>query len=136
MKFKILLILVCIAVVSVTGSINDLNSSDNSSGSRINQNYENQYDSNGSSNSSLKPVHYEASGYCSHVVDGDTIDVDGVGRISWWELTHPRGVSPDIRMPRILLRVCALEKQFISMWMMQKTMINTAEPLQWCTLAM
>lgn len=94
MKFKIILILVCIVVVSVAGCINDLNSSDNSSGSRINQNYENQSDSNGSSNSSLKPVHYEASGYCSHVVDGDTIDVDGVGRIRLVGVNTPeRGQS-------------------------------------------
>ena len=26
-------------------------------------------------------INYEVSGYCSYVVDGDTLDVDGVGRI-------------------------------------------------------
>ena len=26
-----------------------------------------------------KTVKYEASGYCSYVVDGNTLDVDGVG---------------------------------------------------------
>ncbi len=78
MKFKILLILVCIAAVSVAGCINDLNSSNNNSGHGTQ--IENQSNNIGSSNSSTSQ-HYEASGYCSYVVDGDTLDVEGVGRI-------------------------------------------------------
>ena len=78
MKFKILLILVCIAVVSVAGCINDSNSSNNHSGPGTQ--IENQSNNAGSSNDST-PKHYEASGYCPYVVDGDTLDVEGVGRI-------------------------------------------------------
>jgi micrococcal nuclease len=34
-------------------------------------------------------TNYEASGYCSYVVDGDTIDVDGVGRIRFVGVNTP-----------------------------------------------
>lgn len=37
---------------------------------------------------------YEASGYCNYVVDGDTIDVQGIGRIRFVGLNTPeRGQS-------------------------------------------
>ena len=107
MKFKILLILVCIGVVSVAGCINDLNSSDNNSGSRINQTYENQSDSTGSSNNSLKPGHYEASGYCPYVVDGDTLDVEGVGRIRLVGVNTPERGQPGYQEAKdFVTRMC------------------------------
>ena len=34
-------------------------------------------------------VKYDASGYCYHVVDGDTIDVEGVGRIRFVGVNTP-----------------------------------------------
>lgn len=43
---------------------------------------------------STQPSKYEASGYCYHVVDGDTVDVDGVGRIRFVGVNTPeRGES-------------------------------------------
>lgn len=32
---------------------------------------------------------YETSGYCSHVIDGDTIDINGVGRIRFVGINAP-----------------------------------------------
>jgi len=37
---------------------------------------------------------YEASGYCYHVVDGDTIDVEGVGRIRLVGVNTPERGQP------------------------------------------
>ena len=39
-------------------------------------------------------VKYEASGYCSYVVDGDTLDVDGVGRIRLVGVNAPEVGEP------------------------------------------
>jgi micrococcal nuclease len=39
-------------------------------------------------------VKYDASGYCSYVVDGDTLDVDGVGRIRLVGVNAPEVGEP------------------------------------------
>ena len=39
-------------------------------------------------------VKYEASGYCSYVVDGDTLDVNGVGRIRLVGVNTPEVGEP------------------------------------------
>ena len=44
----------------------------------VNSNINHDETPNYQSNINNTPVEYEASGYCSYVVDGDTIDVDGV----------------------------------------------------------
>jgi micrococcal nuclease len=80
MKFKILIVgivLLIIAISGCTGNNGQLNDNNNSSSS--------------SNESTFMPatnieqanttVDYEASGFCPYVVDGDTIDVNGVGRI-------------------------------------------------------
>ena len=40
------------------------------------------------------PVKYEASGYCYYVVDGDTLDVDGIGRIRLVGVNAPEVGEP------------------------------------------
>ncbi len=86
MKYKILLIGIIILVIAFSGCIGteELNKS-----SKVSIN-----DSNGSNSSTLENVNktnfkYEASGYCPHVVDGDTIDVEGVGRIRFVGVNTP-----------------------------------------------
>ena len=104
MKFKILLILVCIAIVSVAGCINDSNSSNNNSG--YGTQIENQSNSTGSSNG-LTPEHYEASGYCPYVVDGDTLDVEGVGRIRLVGVNTPERGQPGYQEAKdFVTRMC------------------------------
>ena len=39
-------------------------------------------------------VNYEANGYCYHVIDGDTIDVQGVGRIRFVGVNAPERGQP------------------------------------------
>jgi len=46
------------------------------------------------SNNSSTNANYEASGYCYYVVDGDTIDVKGVGRIRFVGVNTPERGQP------------------------------------------
>ncbi len=41
-----------------------------------------------------KPPHYEKSGICNYVVDGDTLDVDGIGRIRLVGVNTPERGEP------------------------------------------
>jgi micrococcal nuclease len=72
----IFLIIISILVSGCTSESSDslVNDSINSSNFSYNTNQS-------SDNSSVSPSHYEKKGNCYHVVDGDTIDVEGVGRI-------------------------------------------------------
>lgn len=45
-------------------------------------------------NNTSNQSEYEASGYCYHVVDGDTIDVEGVGRIRLVGVNTPERGQP------------------------------------------
>lgn len=88
MKYRILLIGIIILVIAFSGCIGSSEELNKSSKVSIN-------DSNVSPNSStLENVNktnfkYEAGGYCPHVVDGDTIDVEGVGRIRFVGVNTP-----------------------------------------------
>lgn len=91
LKEKIILILFLAIIVSVSGCIT---SGDNSTGNSSigNSNLNNQHNlSNSTSNSDPK---YEASGRCYNVVDGDTIDVEGVGRIRLVGVNTPERGQP------------------------------------------
>jgi micrococcal nuclease len=90
MKFKILIIGI---ITIITASVCCIGGNDklenNQSNMTINES-SNQSQSNltvqkSRNNSSM----YEASGYCSYVVDGDTIDVNGVGRIRFVGVNTP-----------------------------------------------
>lgn len=55
--------------------------------------------------------HSEVSGKCTHVVDGDTIDVDGVGRVRFVGVNTPeRGVTGYICSKRFVQKLC-LDKE-------------------------
>ncbi|OQD58785.1 putative nuclease [Methanobrevibacter arboriphilus JCM 13429 = DSM 1125] len=65
---------------------NNNNNSNNNGYSNINNNSNNinninNIDNNISINSENYKKYYDAKGFCDHVIDGDTIDVRGVGRI-------------------------------------------------------
>ena len=92
-KTRIILILLLIAsIVAIAGCTNQNNNSYNTNSiSSFNNS------SNAQSNLNSSPLttkNYEASGYCSYVVDGDTIDVDGVGRIRLVGVNTPERGQP------------------------------------------
>ncbi len=92
MKFKnisrisliLCMTMICI-VIAVSGCVTsdsdftDFNYS-NQDSNTANQTMENGSTLQNSSNALKTSEHYEASGYCPYVVDGDTLDVEGVGR--------------------------------------------------------
>ncbi|GLI12155.1 hypothetical protein MARBORIA2_12450 [Methanobrevibacter arboriphilus] len=60
---------------------NNNNNNNNNGYSNINSNNSNNSNNNISINSENYKKYYDAKGFCDHVIDGDTIDVRGVGRI-------------------------------------------------------
>ncbi|SCG85129.1 Thermonuclease [Methanobacterium congolense] len=107
MKFKnisrisliICMTMICI-VIAVSGCVTsdsdftDFNYS-NQDSNTANQTMENGSTLQNSSNNALKTSeHYEASGYCPYVVDGDTLDVEGVGRIRFVGVNTPERGEP------------------------------------------
>jgi micrococcal nuclease len=93
---KITLILVLFLMVSIIGisgcTSQNNNSYDPNSSSSYNQSPPPQKVTNNTP--SLPKTNYEASGYCPYVVDGDTIDVDGVGRIRFVGVNTPERGQP------------------------------------------
>lgn len=53
---------------------------------------------------------YEASGYCPYVVDGDTIDVDGVGRIRFVGVNTPERGQPGYQEAKDFVKILCLGK--------------------------
>lgn len=89
----LILVLIVISVFSAGCTSGDSSNSDNygtNDNSNSSSNSINDLN-NGSenSNSSDKPPHYEKKGYCNYVVDGDTINVEGVGRIRFVGVNTP-----------------------------------------------
>ena len=76
MKSKIIIICIIALVITISGCIENSGLSKDSN-------------SNLGNNISNNSVHYDASGLCYHVVDGDTIDVDNVGRIRFVGINTP-----------------------------------------------
>ena len=108
---RVNIILVLFLILSVLG-ISGCASQDNNS-----------YDTNSSYNQSTNPtpgvnntntpsnsVHYEASGYCPYVVDGDTIDVDGVGRIRFVGVNTPERGQPGYQEAKDFVKSLCLGK--------------------------
>jgi micrococcal nuclease len=88
MEHRILLIGIIILVIAFSGCIGSSEEIKNKS-SQISINESNSSNSSTLENVNKKNYKYETSGYCSHVVDGDTIDVDGVGRIRFVGINTP-----------------------------------------------
>ncbi|MFY9638395.1 MAG: thermonuclease family protein [Methanobacterium sp.] len=55
-------------------------------------------------------TNYEASGYCPYVVDGDTIDVDGVGRIRFVGVNTPERGQPGYQEAKDFVKTLCLGK--------------------------
>ena len=92
-RTRIILILVLIAsIVAIAGCTSQNNNSYNTSSI---SSYNNSSDNLSNLNNSLTTTkNYEASGYCPYVVDGDTIDVDGIGRIRFVGVNTPERGQP------------------------------------------
>jgi micrococcal nuclease len=90
MDFKIFVIIISILLVSATGCIQEDDiksytglSDDNTTSSLPNNNSATSLSSSG-----------EVTGKCYHVVDGDTIDVEGVGRVRFVGVNTPERGEP------------------------------------------
>jgi micrococcal nuclease len=89
MSFKYLLIIICIMAVTVSGcTSHDLNQYNNSSVSSSN-NSTNTAPTTTTTSTGSSDQHAEVSGKCYKVVDGDTIDVEGVGRVRFVGVNTP-----------------------------------------------
>ncbi|KZX11525.1 thermonuclease family protein [Methanobrevibacter curvatus] len=53
---------------------------------------------------------YDAQGYCAYVVDGDTIDVDGVGRIRFVGVNTPERGEPGYKEAKDFIKQMCLGK--------------------------
>lgn len=83
MKPKVIIIGLIALAVTISGCIGDNELSNNSSSNLGNNSFT--YSLKTSDNS----VQYDAKGMCYHVVDGDTLDVDTVGRIRFVGINTP-----------------------------------------------
>ena len=90
MKSKISIIGIILLIIAISGCIgnNSLLKGNNSNSGDIKSNTTNLEISG-----KITP-NYEASGFCYHVVDGDTIDVDNVGRIRFVGVNTPEKDQP------------------------------------------
>lgn len=77
-----------------------------------------------------KESSYEASGYCYHVVDGDTIDVEGVGRIRLVGVNTPERGEPGYREATDFVKSMCLEEPSSWTSMMLREMISMGGCLQ------
>ncbi len=100
MKSKIVIMGLIALAVTISGCIGDnelLNHSNPSSGD--NTSTSKLYDSD---------ARYDASGLCYHVVDGDTIDVDSVGRIRFVGINTPEKDHPGYQKAKDFVKKACL----------------------------
>ena len=92
---KINIILILILILAVAGCTSQNNNTYNPNVS-TNQSTALANNTPAPQNNTPAPAktNYEASGYCPYVVDGDTIDVDGVGRIRFVGVNTPERGQP------------------------------------------
>lgn len=82
MRFSFYFILICILLVVVSGCTNDdYNQFGDKNLSFNGSNLQSSPKTTNTTNSPISPVNSKVSGKCYHVVDGDTIDVENVGRV-------------------------------------------------------
>ncbi|WP_321423415.1 thermonuclease family protein [uncultured Methanobacterium sp.] len=90
MHFKYLLIIICIMVLAVSGcTSHDPNPINKSSVSSSNNSTTAVPSTSTSTSIGSSDQHTEVSGKCYKVVDGDTIDVEGVGRVRFVGVNTP-----------------------------------------------
>lgn len=108
----ICIVIICI-VVTVSGCVtsdSDFNYS-NQDSHTVNQTMANDFAIQNSSSNTLKTSeHYEVSGYCPYVVDGDTLDVEGVGRIRFVGVNTPERGEPGYQEAKDYVKSMCLGK--------------------------
>lgn len=102
-KLILVLILIC-SIISIAGC-----TSDNSSISNYNKSSNPPGGLNNTSQS-FNSANYEASGYCNYVVDGDTIDVEGIGRIRFVGVNTPERGQPGYEEAKDFVKSLCLSK--------------------------
>jgi micrococcal nuclease len=108
MRFKYLLIIICILVLAVSGcTSHDGNPVNNSSLSSLNNSTTTVPTTTSSTSTGSSDQHAEVSGKCYKVVDGDTIDVEGVGRVRFVGVNTPeRGEAGYQTAKDYVIRMC------------------------------
>lgn len=87
--YLIFIIMVTVAIAGCTSQDTTPNSGDAGKST-----LENSTPTNPSNTSNPPSARYDVSGYCYHVVDGDTIDVEGVGRVRLVGVNTPERGQP------------------------------------------
>ncbi len=108
MKSKIIIILLLILTIALSGctSSNNASNQPNISNNSFNQSPSPQPVFNNTTTKS----NYEASGFCNYVVDGDTIDVEGVGRIRFVGVNTPERGQPGYQEAKDFVKSLCLDK--------------------------
>lgn len=110
LKSALTLILI-IVIIGITGCTSENNYSNNTGPiSDYNNTSNSQNSSNNYSSSNSTAPNYEASGYCYYVVDGDTIDVQGVGRIRFVGVNTPERGQPGYQEAKDFVKSMCLGK--------------------------
>lgn len=108
MNYRLVIIFTVLMAVFAAGcTYSNVNSNFSSDNNSINLNI-----SNNNSDISNPPfnAHYEASGFCPYVVDGDTIDVNGVGRIRLVGVNTPERGQPGYQEAKDFVKNLCLYK--------------------------
>lgn len=106
MKTKISIIGLIVLLIAISGCIGDSTLSNGS-----NSNLEDNKSTNSSSKILNSTAHYDTSGLCYHVVDGDTIDVDNVGRIRFVGINTPERDQPGYQEAKDFVKKACLGKK-------------------------
>jgi endonuclease YncB( thermonuclease family) len=110
-KINLLLITVLIlSIIAISGCTSQNNNSINKYSISDHNQTSNQPSEVNNTLSTSKTVKYEASGYCPYVVDGDTIDVDGVGRIRFVGVNTPERGQPGYQVAKDFVKSQCLGK--------------------------
>ncbi len=108
MNYRLVIIFTVLMAVFAAGCTDsNVNSNFSSYNNSINLNISN---NNSSISNQPSNVHYEASGFCPYVVDGDTIDVNGVGRIRLVGVNTPERGQPGYQEAKDFVKSLCLHK--------------------------
>ena len=111
MKLKLFMIGLILLLIAISGCI-ETNSQSSSDNSNLDSNLST-FQSINSNNRELfnkTSLNYEANGFCYHVVDGDTIDVDNVGRIRFVGIDTPETDEPGYQEAKDFVKKTCLGK--------------------------
>jgi len=113
-------IIILLMIVAAAGCVSDNESttdypsysSENSTTNSIstNDNQSTNYNETKTPKNTVSNKKYDASGYCPYVVDGDTIDVQGVGRIRLVGVNTPERGQPGYQQAKDYVKMMCLGK--------------------------